>query len=133
MVGRDRESGVEGERDVCDSLGIRDGEAGAVVGVEGEGGRRLTEVGEDGEYGSCMDEADGESTRWKYLFVFGARDWTRTGWMWVANVSLETGAGFLNDEGGEELVEVSVRDVHSNLGTDVAVGEGEGISVGGVR
>jgi hypothetical protein len=48
---------------------------------------------------------------------------------------LETGAALLNDEGGEDLVvmfERSVRDVHSNLGTDLAVGEGAGIGVGGV-
>jgi hypothetical protein len=50
----------------------------------------------------------------------------------VANACLETGAALLNDEGGEGFVvmfESSVRGVHSNLGTDLAVGEGV---VGGV-
>ena len=55
--------------------------------------------------------------------------------MWVANDSLETGAAPLNDEGGEELVvtfERSVRVVDSNLGSDLAGGEGMGIGIGGV-
>jgi hypothetical protein len=60
LVGSDREIGVDGERDGCESTGIRDGEAG-VVGVKGEDGRRVTDP--EGEYGSRMDEAGGESMR----------------------------------------------------------------------
>jgi hypothetical protein len=47
---------------------MRDGEVGE-VGLVGEA---VTEPdGEDGEYGSLMDEAGGEPTRWKCLFALG--------------------------------------------------------------
>ena len=58
---------MEGERDGCVFMGIREGEA---RGVEGEDGRRVTErdedrdpTGEDGEYGRRVGEIGGESTR----------------------------------------------------------------------
>ena len=59
----------------------------------------------------------------------------RRGWTWVANDSLETGATLLNDEGGEDVVERFerfVRVVCSNLGSDLAVGEGTRIGAGGI-
>ena len=89
----------------------------------------------EGAYGNRMEEAEGESTRRKCLLVLVERIWTRRGWRWVANDSLETGAALLNDEGGEELdvmFERSVRVVRSNLGSDLGDGEGAGIVVGGV-
>jgi hypothetical protein len=78
-----------------------------------------------------MDEAGGESTRWKCLFVLIARVFARRGWMWVAKVNLETGGALLNEEGGEVGREVTMFDVHSNMGSGFAVG-GVWIGVGGV-
>lgn len=47
---------------------------------------------------------------------------------------METGAGLLNEEGGEDVVmfETSVRDVAANTGAELALGEGVGIGVSGV-